>query len=274
MPKAITGDPQASRVSLPQVVIRATVAALVCGGGGVVWLAASHSQWLPLFFAVPGRLIVIALNLAGLGLSLAARRQFSRSEPLGVVWSLVALAAACHLAGGVLWQMEGAGWQRLRLVLAGPVQTLLLAAGLAVALRIYRRSGLQGRPRFADWLPMGVAAGFTVWAIYDLLLAGPATFEGAVVLVDIPLLGLLLIEAILVRRYSLRMGGGLIAQCWGAFTAAILVSFVGDVAVWLFAHSPVPVPLTATSWYVWFLASAAYALAPAYQVEACRRASI
>jgi hypothetical protein len=259
------------------LVVRATVAAFVCGGGGVVWLAANHSQWLPLFFAVPGRLIVIALNLAGLGLSVVARRQFSRSEPLGVVWSLVVLAAACHLAGGVLWQVEGEGWQRLRMVLAGPVQTVLLAAGLAVALRIYRRSGLQGRPRFADWLPMGVAAGFAMWAIYDFLLRVPATpvsFEGAVILVDIPLLSLLLIEAILVRRFSLRMGGGLIAQCWGAFTAAILVSFVGDVAVWLFAHSPVPVPLSATSWYVWFLASAFYALAPAYQVEACRRASV
>jgi hypothetical protein len=161
----------------------------------VVWLAANHSQWLPLFFAVPGRLIVIALNLAGLGLSVVARRQFSRSEPLGVVWSLVVLAAACHLAGGVLWQVEGEGWQRLRMVLAGPVQTVLLAAGLAVALRIYRRSGLQGRPRFADWLPMGVAAGFAMWAIYDFLLRVPATpvsFEGAVILVDIPLLSLLL----------------------------------------------------------------------------------
>ena len=267
----------ASRVSLPQVVIRATVAAFVCGGGGVVWLAANHSPWLPLFFAVPGRLLVIALNLAGLGLSVMARRQFSRSEPLGVVWSLVVLAAACHLAGGVLWQVEGEGWQRLRMVLAGPVQTLLLVAGLAVALRIYRRSGLQGRPQLADWIPMGVAAGFTVWEIYDLLLGvpgAPVSFEQAVVLVNIPLLSLLLIEAVLVRRFSLRMGGGLIAQCWGAFTAAILVTFVGDVAVWLFAHGPVPVPLNATSWYVWFLASAAYALAPAYQVEACRRAAV
>jgi hypothetical protein len=124
---------------------------------------------------------------------------------------------------------------------------------------------------------MGVAAGFTVWEIYDLLLGvpgAPVSFEQAVVLVNIPLLSLLLIEAVLVRRFSLRMGGGLIAQCWGAFTAAILVTFVGDVAVWLFAHGPVPVPLNATSWYVWFLASAAYALAPAYQVEACRRAAV
>lgn len=242
----------------------------------VLWLAMGRAERLPLFIRYPGTLTVIALNLAGLGLSLVARRQFSRGEPLRLVWSVVALAAACNLTSGVLSQVGGGSWRQARLMLGGPVQTVLLVWGLSLALGIYRRSRIQGRPRIPDWLLMGVVAGFGGWEIYELLLRAPGSsvsFQQAVSLVNDPLLILLLIEAILLRRSALQMGRGLIARCWGAFTAGIFLTFVGDIAVWLSGHSPLPVPLTTTTWYLWFLASGAYALAPACQVEACRRAS-
>jgi len=266
----------ASRVALPSAVVWATGGAFLCGGASVIWLGTSRAEWLPLFFDYPGTFTVIALNLAGAVLSLLARGQFSRGEPLRLVWSVLTLAAACNLASGILSQMAGEGWLRGRLILGGPAQTVLLVLGLTLALRIYRRSGVQSRPGSWDWLLMGVAAGFSAWEICEPVLAAratPVSFQQAVNLVNDPLLSVLLIEAILIRRSALKMGRGLIARCWGAFTAAILLTFAGDVAVWLSGHSPVPVPLMATTWYLWFLASGAYALAPAYQVEACRRAS-
>jgi hypothetical protein len=263
------------KVSLPNVVIWATAAALAGGVVSVVWLATGQAEGLPLFIRYPGTLTVIALNLAGLGLSVAAQRQFSRGEPLRLVWSALALAAACNLTSGAFSQVAGESWRRARLILGGPLQTVLLVLGLALALRIYRRSGIRSRPRIPDWLLMGVVAGFGGWEIYESLLqapGSPVSFQQAVSLVNDPLLSLLLIEAILIRRSALKMGRGLIARCWGAFTAGIFLTFVGDIAVWISGHSPLPVPLTATTWYLWFLASAAYALAPACQVEACRRA--
>jgi len=263
------------KTSLPNLVIGATAAALVCGGGAVLWLATGQADQLPLFFRSPGTLIIVALNLAGLGLSLLARRQFSRGEPMRLVWSVLALAAACSLTSGVFSQVDGENWRRARLILGGPVQTVLLALGLALALRIYRQSGIRSRPRIPDWLLMGVVAGFCGWEVSESLLRPPGSvlgFQQAASLVNDPLLSLLLIEAILIRRAALKMGRGLIARCWGAFTAGIFLTFVGDIAVWLSGHSPLPVPLTATTWYLWFLASGAYTLAPACQVEACRLA--
>jgi hypothetical protein len=255
------------KVSLPNVVVWATAAGLVGGVVSVAWLATGQAERLALFFRYPGTLTVIALNLAGLVLSMVARRQFSRGEPMRLVWSVLALAAACSLTSGVLSQVAGENWRRARLI---------LVLGLALALGIYRQSGIQSRPRIPDWLLMVVVAGFCGWEVYDesLLQApgSPLSFQQAVSLVNDPLLSLLLIEAILIRRSALKMGRGLIARCWGAFTAGIFLTFVGDMAVWISGHSPLPVPLAATTWYLWFLASGAYALAPACQVEACRRA--
>lgn len=281
-----------SELSLPNAITWTTAAILVGGGASVVWLAADSTELFPLFFDYPGTLTILALNLAGFGLSIAARRQFSRGEPMHLVWTLLLVAAACNLAGGALTQVLGQNvrlnpfrsqpgwpgevWRRAGLILGGPVQTTLLLTGLAFALRIYRNAGIQARPRRPDWVLMGIATVFSAWEISDFVLHAPhapVSFRQAINVTNDPLLSLLLIEAILIRRSALAMGRGLIARCWGAFTAGILLTFVGDIALWLSGESPIPLPLTATTWYLWFLVSGAYALAPAYQLEACRRAS-
>jgi hypothetical protein len=83
-----------------------------------------------------------------------------------------------------------------------------------------------------------------------------------------PLLSLLLIEAILVRRSVIRMGQGLVAKCWGMFVLAIVITSVGDAAIWASNHNLLSVSMTALSWYIWFIAAAAFTSAPAYQLAA------
>jgi TRAP-type mannitol/chloroaromatic compound transport system permease small subunit len=83
-----------------------------------------------------------------------------------------------------------------------------------------------------------------------------------------PLLSLLLIEAILVRRSVIRMGQGLVAKCWGMFVLAIVVTSAGDAAIWASSHNLLSESITALSWYIWFVAAAAFASAPAYQLAA------
>jgi hypothetical protein len=83
-----------------------------------------------------------------------------------------------------------------------------------------------------------------------------------------PLLSLLLIEAILVRRSVVRMGQGLVAKCWGMYVLAIVITSAGDAAIWAGNHDLLSEQLTALSWYIWFVAAAAFACAPAYQLAA------
>jgi hypothetical protein len=277
--------------SLPGAVVGGTVVAVIAAGLSVVWLSGGRAEWFSAFFDLPGTLIVTALNLTGLILCLVARRQFLSGEPLRLVWTLAAIAASCNLIGGFLSQVvavasrftllggqfrwSGEGWLRLGSLIAGPVQTALLVAALTVAFLLYRRSNILVRPRPSDWVWIGLAVGFCLVEAATFLPWGrnvAPTFRQQINLINDPLLGLLLVEAVLVRRSALALGRGLIARCWGAFTLAIMITFAGDFVEWIVVHSPIVPPLAATAWYLWFMASAAYALAPAYQIEACRRA--
>jgi hypothetical protein len=64
------------------------------------------------------------------------------------------------------------------------------------------------------------------------------------------------------------MGQGLVSNCWGMFVLAIIITSVGDAAIWAGNHSLLSESMTALSWYIWFVAAAAFASAPAYQLAA------
>ncbi|MGE5571184.1 MAG: hypothetical protein ACM3S5_19290 [Rhodospirillales bacterium] len=277
----------------PALIIGLTSAILILGVFPAAdWVATGDERALRLFFDYAGALWLIALTLAELGLCLLARAQFSRGEPLRKVWSLVSLSAAAHAAGSILSQALGTstglnpfagdtGWPREAvrqwgLTIGGPLQMTFLAPALALALKTYRRSGLLPRIRPTDWILLSVVGGFAVWQIYEVVIYwGPnkiVDIHEAITVITDPLLCLLLAEAILIRRSVLNMGWGLIGLCWSAFTAAIFLTSVGNIGLWLTTNIALPKALVASTWYVWFLVYAAYALAPAYQVEACRRA--
>lgn len=280
------------RISAPALIFWATAAILLLGAAALcAWVATGRFDWVRYFFDFPGALFLVSLNALELSFSLVARRQFTQGEPLRFAWTMIVLAAACHLAGGILIQILSADaypnpiaqmWppdqlRRLGLTIAGPVQTALLASGLACALRACRRSGIVPRLRVSDWILVALVSAFTLRQLYGVavtLQSGRLVTALEVVRwVNDPLLSLLLIEAIRMRRWVLHLGGGLIAHCWGALAAAVFLTSVGDLGLSTGANGYVQWPLTATTWYVWFLAGAAFALAPAYQVEAARRAA-
>jgi hypothetical protein len=68
------------------------------------------------------------------------------------------------------------------------------------------------------------------------------------------------------------MGWGYVSKVWGAFAAGIFLTSLCSLLNWLTAYGLVDWKQTAFVWYLWYPASAAFALAPAYQWEALRTA--
>lgn len=127
-------------------------------------------------------------------------------------------------------------------------------------------------------LLLGVVAAYTVDFFATVVLAPyrgePASGAQRILSwTSDPLLCILLFQAILIRRSVANMGRGLIARCWLSFTAAIFATSVGDIGLWAWSRGYLPEFLQAASWYVWFVASAAYALGPAYQLQAILHAT-
>jgi hypothetical protein len=52
------------------------------------------------------------------------------------------------------------------------------------------------------------------------------------------------------------------------FVLAIVITSIGDAAIWADNHGFLSSSMTALSWYIWFVAAAAFASAPAYQLAA------
>jgi hypothetical protein len=87
-----------------------------------------------------------------------------------------------------------------------------------------------------------------------------------------PLLGLLLVAAVLLRQPVQEMGNGLIGRCWGAYIAAIFLTFVAGMGTWATNAGYLPWQYGFVNSVAGLLAALAFALAPAHQVEAIVRA--
>lgn len=259
----------------------------------IAWELTGDDYALNLFFRYQGTIYFVACSSIELGMSLFAWRQFSPGEPLRRAWSLITMAAACHFAGGVFQHLLGSdsrlnplryccgylletipaeSLHQFGLLVSGPLAMIFLGGGLWVVLRIYSRLGLLVRLTKIDFVLLFIVILYTLRFVYELIewfriSAVTLTLNNVFSWASDPLLCLLLLEAIYIRRAVINMGGGLIARCWGAFTVAIFITSVGDIGLWDMSHGYLSAGLSALTWYVWFLASAAFALAPTYQVE-------
>jgi hypothetical protein len=241
------------------------------------------------YFSALGTPFFLVMTSTECCVAIICRSWFESDEPMRLAWGMIASAALARLAGVVLraisdghlpwgnWhqlsQPPGAlfvNLNQLGLVIGGPLSMAFLAFGLGRVLRIQRRFRLVGSFTRGDKALLFLVLAFSVSQLainLPLLMKHPSL--GTILLwMSDPLLSILLIEAILVRRSVIRMGQGLVAKCWGMFALAIVITSVGDAAIWADNHGFLSESMTALSWYIWFVAAAAFASAPAYQLAA------
>lgn len=253
------------------------------------FLATGQYSLLGWYFGGLGTLFFLVMTATEFCLALICRSWFDSDEPMRIAWGMIACAALARLVGTLLraisdGHLPWGDWHRLLqpfgtlfvslsqlgLVVGGPLSMAFLAAGLGCVLGIQRRFHLIGSPTRGDQALLVLVLAFSVSQLaINLPLLGKHPSLGTILLwLSDPLLSLLLIEAILVRRSVMRMGQGLVAKCWGMFVLGILITSAGDASIWASSHNLLTERLTALSWYIWFFAAAAFASAPAYQLAA------
>ena len=84
-------------------------------------------------------------------------------------------------------------------------------------------------------------------------------------------LWLLLVEALLLYRSASEMGSGYIGRCWKALAVGVFLVSLGVVAMSATSWGYLPWPWSSVVWYVWLPAATAFALGPAYQLEAIQQ---
>jgi len=239
---------------------------------------------------------LVLLAAAQLLFCLGVQREYSRTQPMRKAWKLIVISASCDLAGALFVQIlsahtavnplcHTAWWSAPRaaalreygLLIGGSFRFAFLAAGLFQSLRVYRKSGFLGRLAVIDWVLLAAIGAYVVRETADVLVAiqhgkhpRPAEILGWPT--DL-LLWLLLAESMLLYRSVCEMGPGSTGRCWKAFSLGVVLVAAGDVAIWATNYGYLPWPWSALGWYIWLPAAAAFATAPAYQLEAIHRAS-
>jgi hypothetical protein len=263
----------------------------------ILWRMQGDNAGIELFFRYQGSLFFVVCAAAELWLAWNAFRQFLPGEPMRMAWRLIAVASFYRFAGCLFSKILNSEsylnpiflilgrqnkplyqtFEHFGLLVGGPLSMAVLAVGLFLILRILRRLGILSRLCPIDFLLISAVVVFAIRQAYEIVewvRATPAPYDLFKMLgwpSDL-LLSILLIEAILIGRSAADAGWGLLAKSWRAFSLGIFLTSLGDIGLWAASHNYLPWPYSSIIWYIWFLASAAYALGPAYQVEACRRA--
>jgi hypothetical protein len=248
------------------------------------------------FFEYPGALLLAALVAMGVALCVLVLQGFPPGEPLRPAWLLITLAATSRIVSGLFGQLlainallsplsgtgeasasMGGASRHTGLPATGPIGMILFGLGFLLVLGTFRKSGIPMRLKRTDWVLLISLGAFTAYSLacaVKCVCSGDkiTTFE-LFSLANNPLLGVLGIEAVLLWRSASYMGCGLIAKCWRAFSVAIFLSLADGLGVWVADRGYLPWPASPLTWFLWFPAAAAYALAPAYQVAAMCRAA-
>jgi hypothetical protein len=251
----------------------------------LLWIASGSDGWIVAYQFLTGSFLV-GIAAIGATCALAAQSLFERRDPLRRVWTLIVvgtivrwighgIAYASRMVPDALPSPPPPPMEQIGRIIAGPGFLLILGAAMAIAIAGHRRLGLLARLTAVDW---GFVAGVTLFALQSLrdivhwhLLAGPT--PSAIYMISWasdPLLGLLLLEAVVIRRAARAMNAVFAARCWTALAAGILLTAVGDLGIWASGRAFLPWPWLSLFWYVWPMAETAFALAPAWQLAARR----
>jgi hypothetical protein len=195
--------------------------------------------------------------------------------------ALAAILGTVSLLNGAAWMgYASPEWmdrlQRFASLAGGPLRLALLAAAMQALLRILRKFGFLARPRAADRAVFGLFCLFTLCRFCE---AGAASLAGRPIgtgewisLAGLPILCVLFLEAMALRRAVARMGNGLVARGWMALVWAVLLTGAGEAALWAIPHYPQSLPLAMFGALIEISAAAAFALVPACLVAAQRHA--
>jgi hypothetical protein len=236
-------------------------------------------QPLNVYTSTAGVAFLLSMSAAESVLACLVARRFGRGEPLYRAWLIIVIAAQCRFAGLLLVHVGARSHpsaERIGFLIAGPLHLLIMGAGLFVVYRLYSKLGFGVRLRTSDFLALGGIGLYVVFSsIVFLVLARadgkPLDIVSSLGWINDPLLCIVLLEALLLRRMVMQMGGGLVERCWTSYSVAILLTAVGDLAVWVTGY-PLDRSPVALSWLAWYLAAAAYALGPTWQLAAIRYA--
>ncbi len=280
-------------LALPRRLLLASVAFMsVAVVVHVAWLLNGQPDWLLRgYFDYPNALFLIGCTVFELILCRRAWRAFQPGAPLRRAWAAMTVAAALHMTGMVgsqilgvdsalnplhYWHEAALGltWRPAALAIQGSLYMTVLSVGLWLVDQVYRRAGLAAALRGSDFLLMGLAVLYTGVVLKQVMDAHPRlTLLNVGDWSNNPLLCILLLQAIRLRRSVQRTAGGLIGNCWNAYLIGIFLTLVGSMGLWASAYGHLPYPEGAFTWYVWSSAMAAFTLGPAYQVAAIRMAA-
>ncbi|MBS1805072.1 MAG: hypothetical protein JST28_17060 [Acidobacteria bacterium] len=258
----------------------------------VHFLITGSYRYIIWYFDVLGTLFFLLATAAEFYLAFECRSGFDPDEPMRTAWTFIGLASLSRfVAAGLVsldhWRLEsssGNAFSALAIVLprslghvgtviGGPLSMVFLAFALTRVLKVQHKFGvLRGFTRMD----------YVLVVLIVILMCGeaakivrylsppypPPTITEAILWLSDPLLGLLLVQAVLIRRSSIRVGLGLISQCWSMYVLAIVTTLAGDASIWAVGEGMLSESLIALTWYIWFFAAAAFASAPAYQLAA------
>jgi hypothetical protein len=298
------------RVDMPRRLLRIAFAWLgVAGICHLAWILTARDAWIVAFRLLIGAFVLVYAAIT-VRLAVAARRYFRSTDPLRTVWSLLVAAAIVRLAGhvltsGVAWTSplpmaddvaRVMRFSNIGELIAGPVYFAIVALAVGGVARVYRRLGLLTSLDLIDLVAVVGVSVFALRVLRDLVVWYATTpirggWLDAIAWARDPLLAILFLEAvlihrsavcmeagyrspllgaILIRRSAAQLGAGYVAKCWCALVAGIFLSVLGDVGAWAAAHGFVHGAWTSLLWYVEPCADTAFALAPAWQIVACR----
>jgi hypothetical protein len=260
-----------------------------------LWNAAGQVFSIQVTSDSTSALSVTGMAAVDLWLCLVVLRSFPAGAPLRSTWTLLTLAAAARVVSGVLTEFLGTNWllnplvwseqsksgligqiRQAAPIAGGPIRLALLAAALLAVLRILRKYGFGVRPAATDWAVSGMVCMFAFSRIGEACAASLAGRQISqpdwISLAGLPILCVLSMEAMLLRRSVARMGNGLIPRCWVALGYGILLMVTGEVVLWVLPHYSQTLPLAMVCALLPLTMGSVFALVPAYQLVAQRRA--
>jgi hypothetical protein len=219
------------KLSLPSAIIWVTCVHVAIGLVTLLaYLLSGTETLIRVYFDYQGALFFAFFGGLEFFLTALARRQFYADEPLRKAWSLIMLASAVRWVGLGLanwlnvpsyinprfyfaqpWDTQRAASLREFGLLIGPIHMSLLAVGLGMVLRLYKRLGILTNLKPVDYFLLAMVLAFTLrqgHQIYHLVAqeSDPLTLTAILKWVTDPLLSCLLVEAVLIRRAVVSMG--------------------------------------------------------------------